>query len=97
MISIKLFIRHLMKRGLDSLSHNLLCTGLQNNNIIKYGAVLITGFPCLAVMPEKFTPLPRPIIRSHMSGAMTLYNERLSIASLIKGLATRCRFRLTPV
>ena len=69
----------------------------QNNNIIKYGAVLITGFPCLAVMPEKFTPLPRPIIRSHMSGSMTLYNERLSIASLIKGLATRCRFRLIPV
>lgn len=58
MISMKLFIRHLMKKGLDSLSHNLLCTGLQNNNIIKYGTVLIREFPCLAAMPEKCFHVP---------------------------------------
>lgn len=47
-----------MKRGSDFLSHNLLCTRLQNNNIIKYGTVLIRGFPCLAAMPEKCFHVP---------------------------------------
>ena len=47
-----------MKRGSDFLSHNLLCTRLQNNNIIKYETVLIRGFPCLAAMPEKCFHVP---------------------------------------
>ena len=58
MILMRLFIRHLIKKESDSLSHNLLCTRLQNNNIIKYGTVLIRGFPCLAAMPEKCFHVP---------------------------------------